>query len=112
MDFDRVIDGIVRYLNREILKGMNQWQDMMARIAMSRILANRKMLRDALINAPFLQTIGIIDSRGMVDVEGLANDLKAQIREKGKLTITLPLFGNFTFVESDVDELYRAIMEG
>jgi hypothetical protein len=112
MDFDRVIDGIVRYLNREILKGMNQWQDMMARIAMSRMLANRKMLREALINTPFLQTIGVIDSRGMVDVEGLVNDLKVQIREKGKLTIALPLFGNFTFVESDVDELYRAIMEG
>jgi hypothetical protein len=112
MDFDRVVDGIVRYLNREILKGMNQWQDMMARIAMSRILSNRKMLREALINTPFLQTIGVIDSRGMVDVEGLANDLREQIREKGKLTIALPLFGNFTFVESDVDELYRAIMEG
>jgi hypothetical protein len=112
MDFDRVVDGIVRYLNREILKGMNQWQDMMARVAMSRILANRKALREALINTPFLQTISIIDSRGIVDVEGLANDLKAQIRERGKLTITLPLFGNFTFVESDVDELYRAIMEG
>ena len=112
MDFDKVMDGIVRYLNREILKGMNQWQDMMARVAMSRILANRKALREALINTPFLQTIGVIDSRGKVDVEGLANDLKAQIREKGKLTITLPLFGNFTFVESDVDELYRAIMEG
>ena len=112
MDFDKVMDGIVRYLNREILKGMNQWQDMMARVAMSRILANRKALRETLINTPLLQTIGIIDSRGMVDVEGLANDLKAQIRERGKLTITTPFFGNFTFVESDVDELYRAIMEG
>ena len=59
-----------------------------------------------------LQTIGIIDSHGRVDVEGLANDLREQIRERGKLTIALPLFGNFTFVESDVDELYRTIMEG
>ena len=112
MDFDRVVDGIVRYLNKEILKSMTQWQEMMARIAMSRILSNRKMLREALINTPFLQTLGVIDSRGMVDVEGLANDLREQIRERGKLTIALPLFGNFTFVESDVDELYRAIMEG
>jgi hypothetical protein len=48
----------------------------------------------------------------MVDVEGLANDLREAIREKGKVTIALPLFGNFSFVESDVDELYRAIMEG
>ena len=112
MDFDKVMDGIVRYLNREILKNMNQCQNIVARVAMARILANRKALRETLINTPLLQTIGIIDSRGMVDVEGLANDLKAQIRERGKLTITTPFFGNLTFVEADVDELYRAILEG
>lgn len=56
--------------------------------------------------------LGIVDSRGMVDVEGLADDLRNEIRRKGKLVIKIPLLGTFTFTESDVDTLYGIIVEG
>jgi hypothetical protein len=42
-------------------------------------------------------------------VDGLAADLKKQIAAKGKITISLPMLGSFTFVEQDVDTLYQAI---
>jgi hypothetical protein len=60
----------------------------------------------------FLQTLGIVDSRGMVDVEGLADDLRNEIGRRGKLVIKIPLLGTFTFTESDVDTLYGVIAEG
>ena len=112
MEFNRVIDGIIRYLNREVFVGLNDWQDIMARVAISRMVGNRDQLKQTLMGNGFLQTLGIVDSRGMADVEGLADDLRNEIRRKGKLVIKIPLLGTFTFTESDVDTLYGIIAEG
>jgi hypothetical protein len=76
------------------------------------LLSNKDHLRDALIANPFVKTFGIIDDAGVVDVEGLMNDIRTQIAEKGKLEITIPMFGKFTFRENDVDRLRQMIMEG
>jgi hypothetical protein len=59
----------------------------------------------------FFRTFAIVDSHGNIDVEGLMRDLRAQIAEKGKLVITLPMLGSFTFTADDVDELHRYIKE-
>jgi hypothetical protein len=112
MEFERVLNGIMKYLNREIYKGMNDWQEMFARIAVSRIIGNRENLKEMLINNPFVKTFAIIDEKGLVDVEGLIRDIRQQVEQKQKLTISLPMFGNFTFTVEDVDKLHNAIMEG
>ena len=112
MEFNRVIDGIIRYLNREVFVGLNDWQDIMARVAISRMVGNREQLKQTLMGNGFLQTLGIGDSRGMVDVEGLADDLRNEIRRKGKISIKIPLLGTFTFADTDVDNLYTTIMDG
>lgn len=112
MDFDRVINGIIKYLDREIYIGMNDWQEVLARMAVSRVIGNKDHLRESLVSNSFVRTFGIMDESGDVDVEGLMRDLKQQIEEKGKLEIAIPMFGKFRFVSADVDKLYRTIMEG
>lgn len=112
MHFDRVVNGIIKYIDREIYVGMNDWQEMLARIAVSRVIGNKDHLRDSLIANPFVKTFGIIDGEGNVDVDSLMNDLKEQISQKGKIEIAIPMFGKFTFNSNDVDKLYRTIMEG
>lgn len=112
MTFDKVLNGIYKYLNNEIYSGMNDWQEMLARIAVSRLVGNGEKIKSALTNNPFLKTFAIIDDDGNIDVEGLAKDLKEQIAQKGKLTITIPMFGAFNFSPEDVDKLHRTIMEG
>ena len=111
MKFEKVIDGIVKYINQEIFSGMNEWQEIVARIALSRFVGNAEGLKQSLMQNPFIKTFAIIDSEGNVDVEGLAKDLKKQIEEKGKLTISLSIFGNFTFTSQDVDKLYQTIIQ-
>ena len=107
MNLERVINGIAKYLDREIYAGMNDWQEVIARIAVSRML-NNKSLENIAIN-PYMRTFAIIDTEGNVDVEGLNRDLKKLIQAKGKIEIELPIFGKFTFTESDVDCLYSCI---
>lgn len=110
MKLDRVLNGVARYLDKEIYAGMNDWQEILARIAVSRVLDNKNI--ENLMNNPYLKTFAIADTEGNIDVDGLYRDLKRLIQAKGKVEITLPMFGKFTFTESDVDCLYSCIVGG
>lgn len=110
MKLDRVLNGVARYLDKEIYAGMNDWQEILARIAVSRILDNKNI--ESLMNNPYMKTFAIADAEGNIDVDGLYRDLKRLVQAKGKVEITLPMFGKFTFTESDVDCLYSCIVGG
>lgn len=110
MEFEKVINGIVKYLNKEIYAGMNDWQEVLARMAISRIFGNTNNLKQSLLNNAYVKTFAIMDANGNIDVENLYLDLKKQIEAKGKITLVLPMFGNFTFTPTDVDKLYQSII--
>ena len=112
MKFERVINGINKYINAEIYSTMNDWQEVLARIAVSRMIGNTEQLKNRLTSNAFIRTFAIIDEDGNVDVDGIARDLRNQIEAKGKMTISLPLMPSLTFKASDVDVLYHYITEG
>ena len=110
MEFNKVINGIIRFIDKEIMPQMNDWQEFVARIAVGRFSKNSEVLKNALVDNAFVRTFAIIDGQGMVDVTGLVADLKEQIQKKGSLEFSIPMLGNFRFVESDVDKLHQYIM--
>jgi hypothetical protein len=111
MNVDRVLNGIVKYMDREILSSMNDWQEFLARLGMARLLGNKK-LESMLLDNPYVKTFAIIDENGNVDVDGLHRDFKTLIQSKGKIEVALPMFGTYTFNESDVDKLFDCIRGG
>lgn len=108
-EFEKVIDGILSYMDSEIFSGMNEWQDFAARVFIGRLVNNQEQIKNALINNGFLRTMSVIDSEGMVDVDTLLTDIKNEIERKGKISFNIPMFGKLTFKASDVDELHRHI---
>ena len=110
MDIDRVIHGINKYINSEIYPAMNDWQEVMARVVVGRMLTNAEDIRHSLMSNPFLRSFGIMDAEGEIDLDGLSHELKKQIEEKGSITITFPLMPKFKFTASDIDRLYDCIM--
>lgn len=111
MEFEKVLKGIMKYLNNEIYSNMTDWQEMLARIAVSRIIGNSENLKKSLIENPFIKTFAIIDDDGNVDLEGLIKDIKTQMEQKDKLSFSMPIFGKFTFTANDVDKLHHTILE-
>jgi hypothetical protein len=108
-NFEKVVKGISDYLNKEVYKGMNDLQEVMARIVVGRLLDNEENIKNALVNSGFVRTFGFVTDEGMVDVEGIAESLKREIMKKGKISIAIPMLGKFTFVPEDVDTLHNYI---
>lgn len=109
MEFEKVLDGVVRYINKEMYTGMNDLQEVVARMAVGRVINNRAAIKKTLIENPVIRTFGVIGEDGMVDVDSLAAELKEQINAKGKMQIAIPFIGKFTFVPEDVDKLLGEI---
>ena len=45
MEFEKVIRGILKYLDRELYPNMVYWQEMLTRIAISRIIGDERKLK-------------------------------------------------------------------
>ena len=112
VEFNRVIDGLARYMNNNVFVNMNDWQEIIARVAGGRLIGNPEMLKQNLMSNGIIKTFAVMDSEGNVDLEPLMRDLKREIERKGKLTVDIPMFGKMSFVASDIDEIYREITGG
>lgn len=108
-EIKKVIDGILTYMNNEIYSGLNDWQEILARVVVGRVISNEDAFAKELTNNGFIRTFGIIDSSGMVDIDSLAKDLKKEIAKKEKISFAVPMFGTMTFVPNDVNVLYKTI---
>lgn len=111
VSFEAVLDGIAKFIDKNIFTGMNDWQELIARIFVGRIFDARESLKSAFVNNGFIRTFGIIDENGNIDVESLAKDIKKEIQRKEKITVSIPMFGQMTFTPQDVDNLYDMIKE-
>lgn len=111
-EIGKVIDGISKYIDSEIYSGMNDIQEFAARVVIGRLINNKEQVKDYFVNNGFIRTFGFVDGDGMVDVGSLMTDIKKEIERKEKITLSIPMFGKFTFKPSDVDNLYRHITGG
>lgn len=107
--FNKVIDGVMKYIDSEIYAGMNDVQELAARIIVGRFSANRENVKNMLINNGFVRTFAIIDDEGMVELDSLMGDIRRELTKKQKITISIPMFGSMTFTPSDVNLLYKTI---
>jgi hypothetical protein len=110
--FEKVIDGINRYIDKEIYCNLNDWQEMLARIVVGRFVKNTDSLKNYLMSNGFCKTLCLVDSDGMVDIESILYDIREEIGRKGCIQVEIPLIGTLTFRENNVDVLLREIDGG
>lgn len=108
-EFEKVLNGIAKYINNEIFPGMNQLQQFAARVVVGRILNNEKNIKNMIVNNGFIKTFGIVDEEGLIELESLMHDIKREISRQEKITFEVPMFGKMTFSPADVDALYYNI---
>lgn len=112
MEFNKVVAGLVKYIDRNICPNMNDLQEIGYRALCSKVMGNLDQYKKSLSSNPFLQTFAIIDSDGDVDIDGLISALKGPVAEKEKVKIKIPFYGTFTFTANDLDDIYNTITKG
>ena len=61
-----------------------------------------------LLESGWLQKLGYQTEDGMIDCDKLYHDLK-DVASKGPVTQSIPMVGDITFTEADIDSLYRRL---
>lgn len=108
--FETVVDGINRYIDKEIYKNLNGLQEFVARLVVGRVNDNAESIKNVLMNNGLAKTLCIVDSDGMVDVDVLLADIRREIERQGSLQVDIPMIGKLTFHTADVDMLRDEIM--
>ena len=111
MEFEKVIHGIVRYIEKVIYPTLNQTQLFVAYTLVNRYKRNIATSKAALESNPLLKPLAVMDESGNVDIDGWIKDIKETMAHFGKLEINIPLVGPYTFRADDVDQLYDIIKE-
>lgn len=112
VSFEQILDGLARYMNKYFYSNLNDWQEIVARLAVGRIIGNPETLKQSLQANGIIRTFAVFDSEGNVELEPLMRDLRKEIERKGKMTVEIPMFGKISFTGEDVTELYREITGG
>jgi hypothetical protein len=112
VSFEQILDGLARYMNKYFYSNLNDWQEIVARLAVGRIIGNPETLKQNLAANGIVRTFAVMDSEGNVDLEPIMRDLKREIERKGKITFEVPMFGKISFLPQDIDEIYREITGG
>lgn len=112
VSFEQILDGLARYLNKNFYANLNDWQEIVARLAVGRIIGNPETLKQSLQANGIIRTFAVFDSEGNVELEPIMRDLRKEIERKGKMTVEIPMFGKISFTGEDVTELYREITGG
>lgn len=112
MTFEQVVTGVIKYIERELFSGLEPWQRVFAGVFVTRVSRNAERLKKLLVEDKFLSLAQFVDEEGLVDVDAVASDLKAQIGKVGSVKIKLPIVDTYTFTVEDVDVLLKTIKGG
>lgn len=103
---DQISRGVANFFDAEVRPSLSGWKAILYGIAVGRIAANMPELIEQY--ASILVPLGIAKDN-MIDVEGLAAELKKQIdRNNGTMDVTI-MGDTFSFKPHDVDTLVRHI---
>lgn len=109
--FNQVKDGVVKYLDTEVLPNIpdKSWKRMILGMGLALIIDKQSERIYALKDNPVVKLTGIFDDDGNVDVDILVKEMKKQMPKEG-IPIDIPVVGGtLRFTESDIDKLQEYI---
>ena len=112
VSFEAVMNGLNKYISKEIYGNLNELQELVARVVVGRINNNANMIKNTLMTNGFAKTLCIVDHEGMVEADQLLQEIKKEIERQGSIVVEIPLIGKLTFKPQDADVLYNEIVGG
>lgn len=107
----KVIEGLIKYIDKHVLPQMTPLQEV-GYLTISEAIRNDVGAIEQLIsNNVFTKMLFSADRNGEVSLERLVSGLRKVIAKKGSLTFNIPMYGNFTLNDSDITEILKNMTE-
>lgn len=106
---DQVMRGLTRFADAEVIPHLPGGKGVGAGIALALLMDGGREQILRLREHPTVKLMRVMDEQGNVDIDRLYNVARPRLEQK--MTVTIPLLGDFTFNQNDVDKLYRYIQE-
>lgn len=105
--------GLAAYVDSEFLPQLHMQPLQQTLIGAGACILTKRIgtAIDNLKNNAAMNALGIIDVSGNVDIDILAQEIKAKMPQEG-LRIPVPLLGEVVMHTKDIDTLYRMIIGG
>lgn len=110
---DKIERGVANYVDKEL---MPQFQGgglekVIVGTAVSLMIRKSGSIISGYKDNKFVQMLEIMDEKGNVDVNTLAEEIKKNVPKEG-FVVDIPMIGTLTFHKEDIDKLHKCIMEG
>jgi hypothetical protein len=102
--------GLAKYLEQEVVSALPSWQRVLFGTASALVLRNADNMIVGIKDNPIVKAMDIIKADGMVDIQTVYSEFHAQA-ERSPFTIDFPLVGGIKFDATDVEKLYKLILE-
>lgn len=108
---NKIEQGVANYLDGELMPQLqgNGVEKVLVGTAASLFIRRFGAIIESYKDNKLVQMLGIMDEKGNVDVDTLAEEVKKNIPKDG-IKIDVPIVGTLTFHKEDVDKLYDYIM--
>ena len=107
--FDKVIKGIINYIDNEILIKIDGWQKWVVGAGAGMLMSNATEIFNNLKTNEFIKLLNIIDeNNNTIDISRLYGEIRKQA-QKGPVDLNIPMIGTITLNETDVDKIYNYI---
>lgn len=110
VSIDKVKRGAARYLDEEFTGKLTGWQRWVFGAGAGMYLENLSQTVERLSGAELVKGLCVIDGAGNIDLDKLRRYFLAEAR-KGPVSFVLPVVGQVTLNEADVEKLCRYIEE-
>lgn len=107
-EYSQVINGIVAYIDEEIISKILGWKKWIAGSAVGIALSNATEIFNNVKENEYIKLLDIIDKDNRINVDKIYKEMKKQAK-KGAITFDVPVLGALTLNEQDVEKIYNCI---
>ena len=107
-DVNQVMTGISKFVDADIIPKLQSNQKILAGVMVGLALRKTNEIIDTLKDNSIISMLGLIEEN-KVDVDSLYQEIKKQV-QKQSIVLSVPMIGNITLNESDIDKIYNYII--
>lgn len=109
---EQILNGIIVYIDKEVIPHLSTAGKWYVGTMVTLLSSRYNHFYEEMVDNSFIKSLGIVDDRGMVDLDLLVVSLMENAEKYGKLQINVPVIGTMTFSSDDVSLLEKYILGG